>query len=325
MNHQTNVKVAVIIPFYNGHRYINALLDSLRTQTYSASEILFVDNSPTQNHLKIDAAAFKPLKISVIRTEAGIGFGRAANVAQLWASERKIPYALLLNQDATLRRDVIENAVKVAVETNAAIVGGVEIDPRDALIPMQYQQWYLNAFKAQNPQKEEDLKALKPAFTRQVCGAAMLIDLIQAREIGGFDPVFHMYGEDTELCSRLIEHNAPLLVSPQFVYYHAHSHLHSSGLERRQIIVWSRQGRVIREMKTNRWLPTKLLRILVRRGAEHFYDILKYRDVESARMNFASDRSLLQRRKLLLRLHRNETPSVRAWRIAQKDLSSAKV
>lgn len=314
-------EVLIAIPFYEGHNFVETIVESVAAQTYPNVRLLFVDNSPTRLRPSAIPSSLPRENVDIIQTPAGIGFGRAANVAQLRAMEEGIPYVLLLNQDATLRSDAIESAVKIARASKAAIVGGVEVHPETARIPQQYRDWYLQSYKTHEIESEDDLQLLTPAQTTQICGAAMLIDVAQAEAFGGFDPVFHMYGEDTELCQRLRNRGRELYVAPNFIYYHVHSHLNSSGLERRQIIVWNRQGRIVQEMKAHRMLGHKLARIAIRRGAEHLYDLLKYRDVKSLRLNLTSDISMIDRRAVLWRVHQQESPTTRAWRVARCDLS----
>lgn len=66
-----NVKVTVIIPFYNVENYLRECLESVTTQTFQNLEILCVDNASTDRSLDIaEKFAQKDPRICILREEA---------------------------------------------------------------------------------------------------------------------------------------------------------------------------------------------------------------------------------------------------------------
>ena len=87
-------KVTVVIPNYNGIKYIRDCMDSLRSQAGEVFDILVVDNASKDGSLEILQKEYPEAK--VIALEENTGFCHAVNVG---IKESNTPYVLLLNND----------------------------------------------------------------------------------------------------------------------------------------------------------------------------------------------------------------------------------
>lgn len=101
------MKVSVHLVTWNGAKYISALFDSLRKQSYTDWELLVIDNGSTDNTVatvQTELANFS-LPHRLIINEDNKGFAGGHNQA---IRETNGEYILLLNQDMYLMPDCVE-------------------------------------------------------------------------------------------------------------------------------------------------------------------------------------------------------------------------
>ena len=76
-----NIKISIIIPVYNGEKFICECLDSVINQSLNEIEIICINDGSTDNTLDIlNEYAFKDNRIKIITTENN-GQGHARNLA----------------------------------------------------------------------------------------------------------------------------------------------------------------------------------------------------------------------------------------------------
>lgn len=311
----------ICIPFYNGHGHVAALIERLTTDA-GEYKILIVDNSPRESTSE-DFCSLVPqnsgVEVTVLRTAPSIGFGRASNAGILWAYEHGHRRVLLLNQDAQISGSILNELDSYMVTSGAAILGGVEVEDASMAIHPQFWDWYLSK-PFGRPMPLGEAQKLGPQQVTQVCGSAMCIDIEVAMRDGGFDPAYFMYGEDTEICRRLIQKGHSLTIHPSFIYTHHHSNLSATDAARDQIVAWMRERKTIDALKADRPLLKKLPKVLARRAAEYAYDAIRYRRLSRLRLGWKSDLALWKRRETLHSVLQGESASQRAWNQAQADL-----
>ncbi|CDB77645.1 glycosyltransferase [Blautia sp. CAG:237] len=114
-----NVKVTVIIPFYNVENYLRECLESVTTQTFQNLEILCVDNASTDRSLDIaEKFAQKDPRICILREEAP-GASAARNRALEKASGK---YIYFLDSDDILKQKTLEFCVAMAEQEELDMV-----------------------------------------------------------------------------------------------------------------------------------------------------------------------------------------------------------
>jgi len=79
------MRVAVVIPNYNGERQLGPCLDSLAAQTAPAARVVVADNGSSDGSVPL--AQNHPLKPLVLRLGANYGFARAANAGSAGAAD----------------------------------------------------------------------------------------------------------------------------------------------------------------------------------------------------------------------------------------------
>ncbi len=102
-----SVKYSVVIPNYNGEKFLKDLLTSIVKNNYLPSEIVLVDNNSTDQSVKLSKALVPSIK--VVNLKKNVGFGAAANNG---IAQAKYPYVALLNNDTVLNHNWFEQINK---------------------------------------------------------------------------------------------------------------------------------------------------------------------------------------------------------------------
>jgi glycosyltransferase involved in cell wall biosynthesis len=110
--------VSVIIPYYNGSKYIEQCLDSVFAQTYKNYEIILVDDCSTENSKEV-LAKYLP-KIRYYRMTEN--HGRPAPVKNFAISKSKGELIAFLDQDDWWEPTKLEKQVPLFKEENVGLV-----------------------------------------------------------------------------------------------------------------------------------------------------------------------------------------------------------
>ena len=76
--------VSILVLNYNGKKYLKECFDSLLKGTYTAVEILLIDNNSSDDSVQFTRENYKQVKI--VQTHANNGYSRAYNIAFKHAS-----------------------------------------------------------------------------------------------------------------------------------------------------------------------------------------------------------------------------------------------
>ncbi len=98
----TMKSIAIVIPNYNGMRYLPGCLDSLREQTDRDFEIIMIDNGSTDESVPYVRAHYPEVRIRAYHRNTG--FCAAVNAGIRMSST---PYVLLLNNDIVCNREMV--------------------------------------------------------------------------------------------------------------------------------------------------------------------------------------------------------------------------
>jgi glycosyltransferase involved in cell wall biosynthesis len=111
-----NIKLTVILPVYNGSKYLNKSINSVLSQTYTNFEFIIVDDASIDNSYEI-CAAFKDQRIKLFRNEINLGLFSTLNST---ISKTKNDYIYLWAQDDIMTPDCLLKFVEYIENTPEA-------------------------------------------------------------------------------------------------------------------------------------------------------------------------------------------------------------
>ncbi len=99
-------KVSVVIPNYNGIKFIKNCLDSLRKQSYEDFETIIIDNRSTDGSDKVIEDEYPEMKL--VRMDKNYGFSVAVNEGIILSDTE---FVILLNNDTEVHEDFVRELV----------------------------------------------------------------------------------------------------------------------------------------------------------------------------------------------------------------------
>ncbi len=214
-------RAAVIVPNWNGRRFLDACLTSLLAQTYPDREIVLVDNASTDGSVEHVRARYPGVR--VVASPRNTGFAGALNLgiaatagefvatlnndaraepgwlaALVAAAERSPRIGSVAGKLLFANRPELVNSAGICLDRAAIAwdrLGGVRDDPAD--------------------------RRVVPVFGAS--GGAALYRRVMIEEVGGFDAAFFSYLEDVDLAWRARLRGWAAVYQPAARAYHLHS------------------------------------------------------------------------------------------------------
>lgn len=199
---------AVIVTYQSRHLTAQTMQAVKQSFDTGLLECVVVDNASTDGTLEFLQTHHAWAKI--VGSLANMGFGRGCNLGLKHATT---PYVLFLNPDAELAPPALATLVRFMEEHPAAgAVAPAVVDPQGGLqqTGMLPTPWTVIRAAAGWP-TQRPIVPDEPAFqTDWLCGAVLLVRRRLMDELGGFDPRFFLYFEETDLCQRIKQKGAQL-------------------------------------------------------------------------------------------------------------------
>ena len=212
--------VTVVIPNYNGKKYLDDCLKSLKKQSYQEFKVIIVDDGSTdgsQDHIKK-----KYPQVELIELSENTGFANAANVGIKAADSE---YVFLLNNDTMCDENALENLIRVMENKKKLFSAQAkmlkmkephEIDDCGDL--------YCALGWAFTPGKDKDNRqfARRESVT-SACAGAAIYRKSYFDTVGYFDEAHFCYLEDVDLGYRARLFGYANVMEPSAVVYHVGS------------------------------------------------------------------------------------------------------
>lgn len=212
-------KVYVIVVTYKGREWYDRCFLSFRKSTIPV-EVVAVDNTPGDEDANYICTHFP--EVHMIKPSINIGFGRANNIGMRYALDKGCDYVFLLNQDAWIKSDTLKILIEVALtNTEYGILSPMHIRKDEKSLYIQIEDGSMdhgNTLLADC--YFQNLQDVYPFL--YINAAAWLISRKVLETIGGFDPIFFLYGEDDNYLQRMYYHKQKVGLVPKSVIIHDH-------------------------------------------------------------------------------------------------------
>ena len=213
-------RLFVIIVTYKGQRWYDRCFGSLRQSTIPIQTIV-VDNASNDGTVEYIKEHFP--EIHLVESKENLGFGRANNIAMRHALDNGCDYAFLLNQDAWIEPNTLQQLVNIAERhPDYGIVGPVQVNAERTKVLSGMIRFLVNPDNL-NLDLFSDLMigSVDEIYpVAEINAAAWLLPRKTLEIVGGFDPIFLHYGEDWNYLSRVLYHKMKVGLTPRIQVVH---------------------------------------------------------------------------------------------------------
>jgi GT2 family glycosyltransferase len=216
--------ISVVIPNWNGRKYLEVCIDSLMKQSHHNLEIIVVDNASADDSIAYLQKNFPDVK--VIKHSSNLGFG-AANNAGIRAARGE--YLMMLNNDTRLEPKCIEelrNSIDKD-ENFGACASKILLEYEDNLLDVAGIAVCLDGLSIGRGRLESGDKFIdeEEVFFASDCACLykkdMLDDIGLTNEV--YDEDFFAYADETDMGWRAQLAGWKCIYTPQAVVHHLHS------------------------------------------------------------------------------------------------------
>jgi GT2 family glycosyltransferase len=192
------VTAAVVIPNYNGRRWLSGCLDSVAAQTSAPAEVVVVDNGSRDGSAQ-EAAGREGVR--VLELGENLGFAAAANRGLEAVSADAVA---LVNTDVVLAPDWLER-MTAALGTDTGSVACKMVDLADPGVLYDAGDVLRRdgVCEQRGRFQPDDGRFDAPGEVFAACAGAALYRRAAVRAVGGFDERLFLYLEDVDLGLRL--------------------------------------------------------------------------------------------------------------------------
>jgi len=216
-------KVSVVIPNWNGKKFLPLCLSSLRNQTYANFEIILVDNNSKDGSVELVAQNFP--EVIIVTNKVNRGFAGGVNDG-IHRACNDSKYIVVLNNDTKADSKWLEKLVEGAErQWNIGMCASKVLKfDKASIIDSAGLAIYrdLDGFRRGRGRTDTaEFDTMKEVFGP--VGSAALYRKSMLDEIGLFDEDFFAYVEDIELAWRARLAGWKCMYIPTSVIYHVHS------------------------------------------------------------------------------------------------------
>tara|TARA_B100000963_G_scaffold360429_1_gene391279 strand:- start:1066 stop:1995 length:930 start_codon:yes stop_codon:yes gene_type:complete len=213
------MRLYTIIVTYNSLKWIDRVIKSLEKSS-THTDIIVIDNGSKDGTLRLIEK--KHPKIQLFKSEENLGFSKANNLGIEIAIKNNADFVFLLNHDAWVQDDTLYKLTKAAINhPEFGIFSPIHLNGKGDKLDENFSHYAGPKFC---PNLMDDFylgNNLKEIYeSKFVNAAAWLISKNCSEKVGGFNPIFHIYGEDGNYVKRLHFMGYKLGIVPKSKIYH---------------------------------------------------------------------------------------------------------
>lgn len=214
------MKVTIIIPNYNGLKFMVPCMEALEKQRYRDYELIIVDNASSDGSTEFIERKYPAVKL--IKLDQNYGFSKAVNVGIRAAGT---PYVILLNNDTEADPDYVGEMVK-AIEADDKVFSVsskmIQLYQKD-LIDDAGDMYCLLGWGYQRGVGQPSSGYRRPCRVFSACAGAAIYRRKIFEEIGYFDEGHFAYLEDLDVGYRANLYGFRNCYAPKAMVYHVGS------------------------------------------------------------------------------------------------------
>jgi len=249
MNHS---KVFIIILNWNGKEDTVECIESVKRLNYPNYEIIVVDNASIDGSVSLFKRKFSD--ITIIENEKNLGYAEGFNIGIKYAFERDADYFLILNNDTIIDKSALSELVKVAEsDPDIGFVSGKvyfydepnrlqTVGKKDH--PISLVGFHIGRNEYDNGQYDyiKEYNFIDDVF--------LLVKKDVYQKVGGYDPNFFLYCEETDWCARVRRAGFKIIYSPKAKIWHK-EHLSTGGGDFNTVVEYYSTRNMILFVKRN--------------------------------------------------------------------------
>ncbi|HWS49052.1 MAG TPA: glycosyltransferase family 2 protein [Candidatus Methanoperedens sp.] len=218
-----NINISVVIPNFNGAKYLSECLVHLHTAIHSCQqskfEIILVDNGSSDNSLELFNYSSTPLvNHRTIKLKTNTGFATAVNKGILAA---KHEYVCLLNNDVNLDKNFFKLIISsIKKHPTVACFCGTVLSKDGSKIESQGISFDWSGKCIQNHFSTSQPLNYSSKHVWGSSGAAVIYNKDILLKIGLYDEHYFAYIEDVDVAFRLNKNNYKTLLIPSAKAFH---------------------------------------------------------------------------------------------------------
>ncbi|WP_029323084.1 glycosyltransferase family 2 protein [Butyrivibrio sp. AE3004] len=221
-----NSKATIVIPNYNGAKYLDACLRSLKKQTVT-SKVIIVDNGSTDGGIKLlrDSIVKHPDRypqVEIKELSENTGFANAVNVG---IKQAETEFVILLNNDTVSETKMTEALLWTIMDDDRIFsVQAKMLQMKEPHCIDDSGDLYSALGWAFSPGRDKEKTAYnKRTRITSACAGAAIYRKAVFEEIGYFDEAHFCYLEDVDVGYRARIYGYRNIYEPTAIVYHAGS------------------------------------------------------------------------------------------------------